>query len=103
MVFVAMALGRVYAVEPITTRVSNVTLACLEISQKISGASAVLYASMLLLRLSTRLSAKNFRTVDPSFTIDIHHWIGSSSQIPECVVEVGSAEDTGVVVSLDSL
>lgn len=38
--------------------------------------------------------------VDPTFATDIHHWYETSTQVPVCVVEVGSVEDTATVVCL---
>lgn len=44
-----------------------------------------------------------FRPASDNFTSDIHHWFLSSTQIPACVLEVGSAEDTSVAVRLSSI
>ncbi|MCJ1330129.1 hypothetical protein MMC10_006811 [Thelotrema lepadinum] len=77
-----LALCPVYATELVTASFGDVILTCQLISQKVSNASAVVYP------------------IDPSFTIDIEHWIGSSSQISTCVVEVGSAEDTGFALQI---
>ena len=53
---------------------------CLKISNDISSASAVIYL------------------LDPDFEPDIDHWFLSSTQVPTCVVEVGSSGDVGVAL-----
>ncbi|EKG19594.1 FAD linked oxidase [Macrophomina phaseolina MS6] len=55
---------------------------CHTISDQISSASSVIYA------------------LDSRFLTDIHHWYLSSSQMPVCVLEVGSAEDTAIVIRI---
>ena len=37
---------------------------------------------------------------DPRFAADMAHWLPTSSQIPACVLEVGSVADTAAAVDM---
>ena len=67
---------------PTTARAANAQDTCNEISSKISSASAVIYATNI------------------NFTSDIHNGFASSSQVPACVLEVGSTEDTATAIKI---
>jgi hypothetical protein len=81
----------------------NTTNVCQEIENSVSISSAVLYQCKLP---TTSQAAQQHRATDETtpastnFTSDIHHWFDSSSQIPGCVLEVGSAKDTSIAVRM---
>ena len=41
----------------------------------------------------------HYHLANPNFATDTYHWFGSSSQVPACVLEVGSAQDASSAVS----
>ncbi|OJD37898.1 fad-binding domain-containing protein [Diplodia corticola] len=61
---------------------STASEACGQISSKISDASDVIHS------------------LNPDFIPDIHHWYLSSSQVPECVFEPGSADDLATAMEI---
>ncbi|KAJ9376548.1 CAZyme family AA7 [Paecilomyces variotii] len=72
------------AVHELNTRSNgtDVKSVCEQISGSITGASDVIYP----------LSA--------NFSCDIHHWYVSSTQIPTCVLEAGSADDVSTAIKI---
>jgi hypothetical protein len=95
-----LVLSFIIAVSPFasTLPTDNTTNICRELASKISRDSAVLYQCMYLTVEPELVELIHHNLANINFTADIHHWFTSSSQIPACVLEVGSTKDTSIAV-----
>lgn len=72
---------------------------CNEISSVISSASEVFFPGVSIFFIKPYHAERTFHAGEPLYEKGIYHLATSSTQQSACVVEAGSPEDVGIIVS----